>query len=224
MEKPAEDTLVFESFPVGPLGCNCTILGDPATGKGIIVDPGWDAPEILERAGKLGLQISCIVHTHAHIDHINGTLGVHEALGAGAELHEDDLFLWNGAEEQAGMLRMWGMPMEVHAPPDPQRLLVQGDVIGKGCCEMEVLHTPGHTPGSLSFFLDGAERPILFSGDTLFQLGVGRTDLEGGDHQELRKSIQNKLYTLPPDTVVIPGHGPTTTIEQERLHNPFVTA
>ena len=224
MDLPSAAGIIIDTFAVGPLACTCTILGDPATKRGIIIDPGGDAEKILERVTELGLTITGAIHTHAHIDHINATRGVHAALHASAELHEGDLFLWEGAEEQAAMLSLWGMPMEVHAPPEPGRLLAHGDLVGQGCCEMEVLHTPGHTPGSLSFYLGKGERTLLFSGDTLFQSGVGRTDLEGGDFGALKESIATRLYALPEDTLVIPGHGPATTIGAERTQNPFVRA
>ena len=224
MTQDESDDLIIETIPVGPLACNCTIIGDPTTGQGIIVDPGWDAEKILSEVSRLGLEIVGAVHTHAHIDHINATLGVHERLGAPAELHEDDLFLYRAIDDQALMLRMWGLPVEPHRPPEPGRLIGEGDVVGKGRFAMEVLHTPGHTPGSLSFLLSGWKRPLLLSGDTLFQAGVGRTDLEGGDPLALKASIREKLYALPDETLVIPGHGPLTTIGDERRGNPFVRA
>ncbi len=222
MPAPESEALVLETFPVGPFACNCTLLGDRTTGQGILIDPGWDAHLILERVRGLDLTIVAAVHTHAHIDHINATFGVHEALGSPAVLHEADLFLYEGIEEQAAMLLQWGLPVETFVPPEPGRLVGQGDLVGSGRFEMEVIHTPGHTPGSLSFHLATVERPLLFSGDTLFQQGVGRTDLAGGDFGALKDSIRSKLFGLPPDTLVIPGHGPNTTIGEERSGNPFV--
>ena len=213
--------LVIETFPVGPLACNCTIIGDPQTGKGLIIDPGWDAELIQDKVTGLGFEIQAAIHTHAHIDHINGTRGVHEALGAPALLHEGDLELYRGIDEQALMLQAWGLPVEVHRPPEPDGMLLHEQLVGQGRYEMEVLHTPGHTAGSLCFYLAGGT-PLLFSGDTLFQMGVGRTDLPGGDSAALLRSIRQTLWELPGETVVIPGHGDTTTIGEEKVGNPFV--
>jgi glyoxylase-like metal-dependent hydrolase (beta-lactamase superfamily II) len=215
------EPLILESFAVGPLGCNCTILGDRATRRGLIIDPGWDADLILDRVKQLGLQIEALIHTHAHIDHINATAGVSAALDAGCSVHADDLFLYDNIAAQASLLTAFGMQVETFQPPKPERLLVDGDVVGADACAMQVIHTPGHTPGSLSFVLEGSQR-ILFSGDTLFSGGVGRTDLWGGDPRALVRSIRDRLYRLPDDTLVIPGHGEATTIANERATNPFV--
>lgn len=222
----ADSSLVVDTFPVGPLQCNCTILGDRASGSAVVVDPGWDAGVILERVEQLGLRVSALAHTHAHIDHINATSEVHRALEASCMLHEADLPLYNGIRQQASLLASWGLPLdpgsEVHEPPEPERLLVEGDQVGRGRHALEVLHTPGHTPGSLCFLLRQGGHALVLAGDTLFLGGVGRTDLWGGDFGELRSSISSKLYRLPDDTLVLPGHGPGTTIGRERGSNPFV--
>lgn len=216
--------VLVETFPVGLLGCNCTILADRATKKAVLVDPGDDADGILERVRELELEVVSIIHTHAHIDHINGTKLCQDALSAPTGLHEDDLFLFADIDLQSSLLASFGLPpIDIYQPADPTNFLVGGDLVGKDRVQMEVLHTPGHTPGSLSFFL-GGDQPILLSGDTLFSGGVGRTDLWKGDARQLARSIKDELYRLPEETVVIPGHGPTTTIGEEMRSNPFIRA
>lgn len=219
-----DDELIVETFAVGALGCNCTILGDRARGEAIVIDPGDEGEAVAARVRALGLRAVALVHTHAHIDHINGTAACQEAFGAGAWVHEDDLFLYDGIEEQARMLEAWGLPVRVSAPPTPEGFLRDGLAMGTGTLELGVVHTPGHTPGSVCFMHERGQQPLLFAGDTLFAGSVGRTDLEGGDAGSLARSIRERLYVLPEETLVIPGHGPTTTIGEERRHNGFVRA
>ncbi len=211
--------LLRETFPVGPLQCNCTILGDPATGDAVVVDPGDDADVITERLKALGLKAVALVHTHAHFDHVGAARAVSEATGAGIRLHEDDRWLYEHLDVQG---RMFGMTFDAVLPVE--RWLVDGDVVGRGRAEVEVLHTPGHTPGSVCFRCDVGGRPVLFAGDTLFRGAIGRTDLWGGDYPAIERSIKSRLYTLPEDTVVVTGHGPETTIGRERRSNAFVRA
>lgn len=207
--------LLFESFPVGPLQCNCAILGCPDTKDAIVVDPGGDPERILEVVRHYDLTVVAAVHTHAHLDHIGATREIKEATGCAIHLHPDDRFLYDGYAWQAAM---FGWRMRPVLPVD-QELSHQARIpFGKQT--LSVLHTPGHTPGSVCFTLATAD--LLLSGDTLFRRSIGRTDLPGGDSDLILRSIRERLFALPPDTRVIPGHGPATTIYEERRQNPFV--
>jgi glyoxylase-like metal-dependent hydrolase (beta-lactamase superfamily II) len=208
---------VVEVHAVGPLQCNCVIWADRAAGRAVVVDPGGDAERILARVAALGCAVDAVVHTHAHIDHVGATVAVCEATGAPCALHPADQFLLDALDEQASWI---GLP----TPPVPQvaRPLAEGDVVGQGAARLEVLHTPGHTPGSLSFVGDDGQGLLVCAGDTLFWRSVGRTDLPGGDTDQLVDSIRRKLYALPDAARVIPGHGPATTIGAERRGNQFV--
>ena len=210
--------MIIETFPVGPLQCNCTILGDPETGEAIVIDPGDEAMAVLKRLKAHGLRPKAILITHTHLDHVGGNHEVREKTGAKVMLHEKDLPLYDNLAMQAQMI---GLDTPVRGKVDEH--IHQGDVIffGSKGDSIEVLHTPGHTPGSCSFFL--GSRNLLFSGDTLFSGSIGRTDLPGGDFDLLMKSIEEQLMTLPDETVVLSGHGPATTIGQERHTNPFLT-
>lgn len=203
-----------KTFPVGPLQCNCTIIGDTDTGIGYVFDPGGDAQYILSTVNAMGLNIVGIVHTHAHLDHILAAGVIHEATGAPIWLHRSDSFLWDSVETQC---RMWGVP---YSPlPDPHHWIEhEQELECGGCC----IHTPGHTPGSSSFYFKDSS--ILVAGDTLFQGSVGRTDFEGGDAGLLKKSIQQRIYTLDDSATVITGHGPETSIGREMRFNAFVRA
>jgi len=212
--------LIRRSFPVGLLGCNCSIVADPDSKQAIVVDPGDQAPDILARLERLGVQAVKLVHTHAHFDHVLGTGAVAERTGAEVLLHAGDRWLYDNVELQA---RLFGVPYQPAAMVPVTRDLVGGDVLAFGNRETRVLHTPGHTPGSLCFFVERTgETPVLFSGDTLFRRSVGRTDLWGGSSAQLLASIRDQLFALPDDTIVVPGHGPPTTIGAERESNPFV--
>ncbi len=212
--------LIRESFPVGLLGCNCSIVADPDTKQAIVVDPGDQAPEILARLEQLGVQAVKLVHTHAHFDHVLGTGAVADRTGAEVLLHAGDRWLYDNVELQA---RFFGIPYSPAAMVPVTRDLVGDDVLAFGNREAHVLHTPGHTPGSLCFFVERAgETPVLFSGDTLFRRSVGRTDLWGGSSAQLLASIRDQLFALPDDTIVVPGHGAPTTIGAERESNPYV--
>ncbi len=208
-------SIVHESFPVGPLQCNCTVFGDTATGHGYVFDPGGDPELIMESVQRLGLRITALIHTHAHLDHFLAAGTLRAQTGATICLQQADKFLWDALEQQC---RMFGVP---YTPvPDPEHWLEHEEPLecGTGIC----LHTPGHTPGSMSFYFP--QEQLLLSGDTLFLDSVGRTDLPGGNMQQLVQSIQTRLYTLDDSTLVIPGHGPATTIGHELRNNPFVTA
>jgi glyoxylase-like metal-dependent hydrolase (beta-lactamase superfamily II) len=208
--------LLVETFPVGPLGCNCAVVADPETREAIVLDPGDEADRILEVLSRSGLTAVALAHTHAHFDHAGVSARVARETGAPILLHEGDLPLYGILEEQG---RLFGLPVE--APADVGRFLADGERVACGGGFLEVLHTPGHTPGSVCFRL-GGEAPILFSGDTLFRRSIGRTDLWGGSTPEILSSIEKRLLTLPGDLRVLPGHGEPTTIAEEARLNPFV--
>jgi glyoxylase-like metal-dependent hydrolase (beta-lactamase superfamily II) len=208
-----------ETFPAGPLGCNCSIVADVAAKTAIVVDPGGDFDAIAARLDALGVGVAAIVHTHTHIDHVGATAPLQKKSGAKACIHEADRFLYDLLPVQAAML---GVPLPETA--DMEGSLVDGATLRAGGFELGVLHTPGHTPGSVSFVLRGAEKVHVFTGDTLFRRGIGRTDLWGGDSRAIERSIQGKLYTLDAGAVVVPGHGDASTIGEEREKNPFVRA
>jgi hydroxyacylglutathione hydrolase len=210
--------LLVETFPVGLLQCNCIVLGDSVSGEAIVVDPGDEAAKVLATLDKHGLRCRAILNTHTHIDHVGGNDELRAKTGARLMLHESDLPLYDNLRVQAEWLGGMMRP-PVRATVDEH--VHQGDRVVAGEVVAEVLHTPGHTPGSLCFHLDGAE-PLLLSGDTLFAGSVGRTDLWGGDYDQEIESIRRRLLTLDDSTRVIPGHGPATTIGRERLRNPFL--
>ena len=213
--------LIRRSFPVGALGCNCSIVVCPDTKQALVVDPGDEAPRVLEALAALGARAVKIVHTHAHFDHVMGTGEVAARTGADVLLHADDRWLYDNVPMQAQMFGLW----RAHdvPPPPPTRELTGDEALAFGRREARALHTPGHTPGSLCFFLERAgETPLVFAGDTLFRRSIGRTDLWGGSHEDITRSIRERLLTLPDATVVVAGHGPDTTIGEERAANPFV--
>ncbi len=206
--------MFFETFRVGPFQCNCMILGCEETRAAVVIDPGEDAARILESLLRHQLKAVYLLHTHAHLDHIGATDLVRNKTGAITGLHEDDMPLCNNLHVQAAL---FGFP----TPPTPpiDRFLKQGETLIFGKLRLEVLHTPGHTPGSVSFYIAGLG---LMTGDTLFSGSVGRTDLWGGSHSTLLNSISKRLLFFPDETAVYPGHGPRTTIGQERKSNPFL--
>jgi len=208
--------MIIETFPVGPIGCNCTILGDETTREAILIDPGDDPEEILSRLEKHGLKATQIVCTHTHIDHVGGIYELQERLGTPAAIHKADLFLFDKLDVQA---EWCGMPVPKRGVID--QFVADGGAVTCRGVEMGVIHTPGHTPGSTTFHLKG-DRNILFTGDTLFMQSIGRTDLWGGSSQEILRSIEKKLMTFDDDTLVIAGHGQSTTIGHERRYNPFL--
>jgi glyoxylase-like metal-dependent hydrolase (beta-lactamase superfamily II) len=209
--------MIHEILPVGALGCNCSILGDETTREAIVIDPGDDIADIIEIIERRKLAVKTIVITHAHIDHIGGAAKLRAHTGAPVYMHEEDKPLSDRLDIQAGWLGM-----ETPENPGIDKPAHEGDVIRAGSIEAHVLHTPGHTPGSISLYLPLENKVI--AGDTLFEGSIGRTDLPGGNTAQITRSIQGRLYTLPEDTVVIPGHGGLTSIGQEKRHNPFVRA
>ncbi len=209
--------MIIETFPVGPLQCNCTILGDEQTREAIVIDPGDDVSRIHRRLAENGLTLKQILVTHAHIDHVGGALRLKRMTGAPIYLNENDLPLLEMIATQAAWLGM-SIPPET-APPDSG--LVDGQTVGLEHYPANVLHTPGHTQGSVC--LHFAPLKLLIAGDTLFAGSIGRTDLPGGNHGQIIDSIHSRLLVLPDETRVIPGHGPITSIGDERRSNPFLT-
>ncbi len=207
--------MIFRSFAVPPLECNCSIIGDPTTKKALVVDPGGDSERILKEVAALGLTVTCIVHTHAHFDHFLASGQMKEATGAPLLLHQDDKILWDNLEIQC---RTFGV--EYTPVPPPDRWLKDDDELALGAVKGLALHTPGHTPGSMCFHFPDAR--IVIAGDTLFHESIGRTDLWGGDARAIERSIKGRLYALDEDTRVITGHGPETRIGHEIRFNPFV--
>jgi hydroxyacylglutathione hydrolase len=207
--------MILETFPVGPLQCNCTILGDEAAREAIVIDPGDEISRIHGRLIAHGLTLKQILITHAHIDHIGGALKLKSLTGAPIFLNENDLPLLKIMAEQAAWV---GVETPETAPPD--EALTDGRRVGLDNYPAHVLHTPGHTQGSICLHFEPLK--MVLAGDTLFAGSIGRTDLPGGDYDQILDSIQTRLLTLPDGIKVIPGHGPTTTIGTERRTNPFL--
>jgi glyoxylase-like metal-dependent hydrolase (beta-lactamase superfamily II) len=211
--------MIAETFPVGALECNCTILGDPASGEAIVIDGGDDVPEIARRLGAHGLRARYLVHTHAHIDHIGALGPLRERVGGDGLLHHADLPLYGTLARQAMWLGMLTAPEVVALDGD----LADGDTLRAGSLALRCIHTPGHTPGSTSFALEADGGTVLFTGDTLFRGAVGRWDLGGTSLADIVSSIRRKLLVHDDAAVVVPGHGPATTIGEERRDNPYLT-
>ena len=207
--------MIIETFPVGPLQCNCTILGDEQAGEAIVIDPGDEVGRIHRRLTQLGLKLKQILITHAHIDHVGGALRLKRLTGAPILLNENDLPLIKMMESQAAWL---GVATPDTAPPDES--LAEGQLVGLDSYPAQVLHTPGHTQGSVC--LHFAPLKLLVAGDTLFAGSIGRTDLPGGNFDQIIDSIESRLLALPDETKVLPGHGPVTSIGAERKSNPFL--
>jgi glyoxylase-like metal-dependent hydrolase (beta-lactamase superfamily II) len=209
--------MVIETFPVGLLRCNCSIVVDDDTRAAIVIDPGDDFEKIRARLEARGAQVKAIVHTHTHIDHVGATAPLQRWSSAQASIHEADRFLYDLLPIQAELL---GVPHVEKCDLDGN--LTDGLVLSAGNLELAVLHTPGHTPGSLTFVAKGADGDVAFTGDTLFRRGIGRTDLWGGDTDTILRSLRTRLMTLPEETKVIAGHGPPTTIGDELRTNPYL--
>jgi len=208
------ETLRLKSLVVGPFASNCYIVGSEA-GEGIVVDPGADADRILRAIKELKLDVKLIVATHGHIDHIGAIKKVKEATGSQFAIHGDDVKILSSSGGFLGFL----MAASVSSPPQPEILLKDGDILEASGLSFTVLHTPGHSPGGISLLGHGA----VFVGDTLFCQSIGRFDFPGASGSQLLNSIHTKLMILPDNTVVYPGHGPKTTIGDERRWNPFLS-
>ena len=205
---------IFWHREVGPLACNCYIVGDPDTRDAIVIDPGGDAEVILAEIRRLGLNVAAIVATHAHFDHVIASDAIRAETGAPFMLHDADRPLLDWVQESARMF----LGLELPPPAEVDTGAGEGTKLTAGSVELEVVHTPGHSPGSISLVAPQA----LFSGDTLFAGSIGRTDLPGGDTRSLIGAVRSKLFKLNEELPVYPGHGPATTIAREKATNPFV--
>jgi hydroxyacylglutathione hydrolase len=207
--------MIHEILPVGPLQCNCSIFGDEQSREGLVVDPGDDIDQVLAIIRRHQLNVKAILITHAHIDHIGGAQKLKQATGAPVYMNAND----------AELKKMLGIQASWLGVPEPEQVdidvsIKDGDRLIMGAAEFHVLHTPGHTQGSVSLWIPSEGK--LVAGDTLFRDSIGRTDLPGGDGRQILRSIHDKLLPLPSETVVIPGHGDNTTIGRERQFNPFL--
>jgi hydroxyacylglutathione hydrolase len=207
--------MIQEILPVGPLHCNCSVIGDEITHEAMVIDPGDDIEDVLALVQKHNLQVKQIVITHAHIDHVGGAMKLRAATGAPILLNQNDYALLKMLDVQAAWIGMKN-PGKVEIDHG----LGQADTLTAGSLTANVIHTPGHTEGSVCLFFP-AER-MLIAGDTLFAGSIGRTDLPGGSSEKIIDSLQQKVLALPDDTLVVPGHGPLTTIGEERESNPFL--
>jgi hydroxyacylglutathione hydrolase len=209
------EAMIHKILPVGPLQCNCSIIGDETTHEAMVIDPGDDIEDIVAIVDQHKLQVKQIVITHAHIDHVGGAMKLRARTGAPILLNQNDLALLKMLDVQASWLGM-RPPGAVEIEAD----LKDGETVTAGGLSANVLHTPGHTEGSVCLYFPAQK--LLIAGDTLFARSIGRTDLPGGSFQKIMRSLHERVLTLPDETAVIPGHGPVTTIGEEREENPFL--
>jgi glyoxylase-like metal-dependent hydrolase (beta-lactamase superfamily II) len=207
--------MIHEILPVGPLQCNCSIIGDEATREAMVIDPGDDIDDVLAILRKHNLEVKQIVVTHAHIDHVGGAMKLRAATGAPILLNQNDLALLKMLDVQAAWVGM-AAPGQVEI----DQSVGNADTVRAGSLSANVLHTPGHTEGSICLYFPAENK--LIAGDTLFAGSIGRTDLPGGSFEKIIRSLHQTVLALPDDTVVVPGHGPLTTIGEERESNPFL--
>ena len=207
--------MIHEIIRVGPLQCNCSIIGDETNREAMVIDPGDDIEDVLAIVRKHNLQVKQIVVTHAHIDHVGGAMKLRAATGAPILLNQNDYALLKMLDVQASWI---GVPAPGKVEID--RSVTTGETVNAGAHTASILHTPGHTEGSICLFFSAEKK--LIAGDTLFAGSIGRTDLPGGSMQKIMRSLHETVLALPDDTVVIPGHGPLTTIGNERENNPFL--
>ena len=207
--------MIHEILPVGPLQCNCSIIGDETTREAMVIDPGDEIEDILALVREHNLQVKQIIITHAHIDHVGGAMKLRAATGAPILLNQNDYALLEMLDVQA----VWiGVPAP--GKVDIDQSITTGETVSAGSHTAQILHTPGHTEGSICLYFEPEKK--LIAGDTLFAGSIGRTDLPGGDTQKIMRSLHSTVLALPDDTVVIPGHGELTTIGDERKSNPFL--
>jgi hydroxyacylglutathione hydrolase len=206
--------MILEILTVGELATNCYILGDEETKQGVVIDPGGDSEIIEAHLKKLKLKVKYIILTHGHIDHIGALSQLKKATGAAILIHSKDSAMLHDPSQN---LSLFSGARTV--APRADRLLEEGDIIQCGKIKLEVLHTPGHTPGGISLLTD----KMILTGDALFCGSIGRTDFPGSSHQNLISSIKSKLLSKDDDFVIYPGHGPSSTIGEERRNNPFLT-
>jgi glyoxylase-like metal-dependent hydrolase (beta-lactamase superfamily II) len=207
--------MIHEIIPVGALQCNCSIIGDEATHEAMVIDPGDDISDVLALVRKHNLQVKQIVITHAHIDHVGGAMKLRAATGAPILLNQNDYDLLKILDVQAAWIGV----------ADPGKVEIDhsvstGEIVSAGAHKAQILHTPGHTEGSICLYFPAEKK--LMAGDTLFAGSIGRTDLPGGSMQKILRSLHDTLMALPDETVVVPGHGPLTNIGKERESNPFL--
>ena len=207
--------MIHEILPVGPLQCNCSIIGDETTREAIVIDPGDEIEDILALVRKHNLQVKQIVITHAHIDHVGGAMKLRAATGAPILLNQNDYALLKMLDVQAAWI---GVPAPGNVEID--RSITAGETVSTGSHTAQILHTPGHTEGSICLYFEADKK--LIAGDTLFAGSIGRTDLPGGSTQKIMRSLHDTVLALPDETEVIPGHGGLTTIGEERERNPFL--
>jgi hydroxyacylglutathione hydrolase len=207
--------MIHKILPVGPLQCNCSIIGDETSREAMVIDPGDDIEDILAVIAEHKLQVKQIVITHAHIDHVGGAMKLRAQTGAPILMNQNDYALLKMLDVQASWLGM-----ESPGKVEIEAGLAHDETLQAGCLRASVLHTPGHTEGSVCLYFP-AEK-LLIAGDTLFARGIGRTDLPGGSFEKIIRSLHARVLVLPEETVVIPGHGPLTTIGEEREGNPFL--
>ena len=207
--------MILRTLVVTSLATNCYVIGCLQTREGAVIDPGGNAPGILETVQEAGLSIKYVINTHGHIDHIGANKDVLQATGASLVVHKQEASLLTSPAKNLGM-----MVGRFSTSPDADLLVEEGDILSIGNIRLEVLHTPGHTPGSISLY--DAEDGLVFSGDALFRGSIGRTDFPGGDYALLIESIRDKLLILPEDTTIYPGHGPETTVGYEKRSNPWL--
>jgi len=206
--------MIFRTLEIMPFGTNCYLVASEQTRDGIVVDPAGDAPRIMSDIRELGIKIGLVVITHEHRDHLGAVSQIIENTGASFAVHTAEA----QTLQHQDFSRVAAHDPTFKPPPIPDRLLNDGDILVVGDLELKVLHTPGHSPGGICI----AGYGVVFSGDTLFNASIGRTDMPGGDHNLLISSIRAKLLSLPDETLVLPGHGPKTTISRERKNNPFL--
>jgi len=207
--------MIHEIFPVGPLQCNCSVIGDETTHESMVIDPGDDINDVLAVVRKHSLRVKQIVITHAHIDHVGGAMKLRAATGAPILLNQNDYSLLKMLDVQAAWIGMRS-PGTVEI----DRSITTGETVTAGSLTADILHTPGHTEGSICLYFPAQKK--LIAGDTLFAGSIGRTDLPGGSMQKILRSLHDTLLALPDETVVVPGHGELTTIGDERETNPFL--